>query len=236
MVLMLNLLLGHLLGDFLLQPGWMVVAKRRGIPGLLSHAGAVVLCTGLVLIAELPWLAAMVLMAGATHLAVEVVTITARRSLALSGATLFVADQILHLASLAGIVLLAGPNIHGLATSTFGVPLPSTTLALVDGVLIVTLLGSILVFEIDVAAGFERRTVLPYDGARVAGMAERAASLIAAVTLHPALALVPFVPRALSVRAADDATRARSLLDLKTGVALSALAYCFIIAVSALSR
>ena len=236
MVLMLNLLLGHLLGDFLLQPGWMVAAKRRGLPGLMTHTGAVALCTGLVLIADLPWLAAMVLLAGASHLAVEVITITARRNLSLSGASLFVADQALHFASLGAIALLAGPNIHGLAVTTFGVPLPPSTLALIDGILIVTLLGSILVFEIDVAAGFERRQILPYDGPRVFGMAERAASLVAAVALHPALALVPFVPGALSARALDDAARARRLLDLKTGVALSAAAYCFIIAVGALSR
>lgn len=33
MTLVLDLLLGHLLGDFLLQPGWLVSAKRQGLSG-----------------------------------------------------------------------------------------------------------------------------------------------------------------------------------------------------------
>jgi hypothetical protein len=233
---MLNVLLGHLLGDFLLQPGWMVAAKRRGLAGLATHAGTIVLCTGLVLIAELPWLWAVVLLAGATHLAVEVITITARRRLALSGASLFVIDQLLHFASLAALVWLAGPSINALAITTFGLTLEPALIALADGILFVTLLGSILVFEIDAAAGFEKRSILPYDGPRIAGMAERAASLVAAVAVHPALAIVPFVPRLLSTGADVDQARTRKLVDLAVGIALSALAYCFIIAVSALSH
>jgi Protein of unknown function (DUF3307) len=37
MALFLDLLLGHMLGDFLLQPGKLVAAKRDGWRGLLLH-------------------------------------------------------------------------------------------------------------------------------------------------------------------------------------------------------
>ena len=57
--LALNILLGHLVGDFLLQPGWMVAAKRRGLAGLLTHTGVIILCTGVVVIRELHWLWAL---------------------------------------------------------------------------------------------------------------------------------------------------------------------------------
>lgn len=234
-VLALNILLGHLIGDFLLQPGWMVAAKRRGLVGLLAHTGAIILCTGIVVIRELQLLWAIVLLAGAAHLLVEVATITARRRLAVSGATLFVLDQALHVVSLAGLVWLAGPNIRALATSTFGlVPAPDWV-ALAVATLSVTLLGSILVFEVGVALGVERRSILPYDRSRVAGMAERAASLVAAVAVHPVLVIVPFIPRLVAPGAAESAARRRRAIDALVGAALSVMAYYFIIVIRALT-
>ena len=211
MVLMLNVCLGHLLGDFLLQPGWLVVAKRRGLGGLLIHSLVIMACTALVLIADLRWVWAVVLLAGAAHLCIEIVTITVRQRLHLAGAAVFVLDQLLHFGSLALIVTTAGAGIWRTATHTFTLHLAPTYAASLDGLLFVTVLGSILVFEIDKAVGFEDRTVLPYDLARFLGMAERGASLLAAVALHPALALVPFVqapkqprqPRAIGFEKSD---------------------------------
>lgn len=43
----LRLILGHLLGDFVLQPYWLVIAKRNGWPGLLIHVGVVTLVTAI---------------------------------------------------------------------------------------------------------------------------------------------------------------------------------------------
>src|SRR5450759_5465019 len=47
MALFLDLLLGHMLGDFLLQPGRLVAAKRDGWRGLLLHTSIVGLTTAL---------------------------------------------------------------------------------------------------------------------------------------------------------------------------------------------
>jgi hypothetical protein len=41
----LRLLLGHMIGDFVLQPYWLVIAKRKGWPGLLIHVGIVTFIT-----------------------------------------------------------------------------------------------------------------------------------------------------------------------------------------------
>jgi hypothetical protein len=235
--LMLDILLAHLLGDFLLQPGWMVQAKRRGIAGLVAHACTIMLSTALVLIADLRWLWAVVLLAGAAHLLIEVLTITLRQRLRLQGATVFVFDQVLHLGSLALIVLAGGPGIWHSAVHTFTLRLAPSYIAVADGLLFVTALGSILVFEIDRAVGIEHRAVLPYDLGRFLGMAERGASLLAAVAVHPALALVPFIPRALGATVgSDEAVRRRRMVDLASGVTLSALAYSFIIVVGTVSH
>ncbi len=235
MVLMLNAWLGHLIGDFLLQPGWMVVAKRRGLPGLLTHAFVIMVCTALVLAADLRLAYGVVLLAGAAHLCIEVGTITARERLRLSGAAVFLLDQVLHVASLALVVALVGPGISREVTRTFAFDLTPTQIAVADGVLFVTVLGSILVFEVGHAVGTERRVVLPYDMPRFLGMAERAASLVVAVVVHPAAALVPFVPRAVGAAVGSDDARRRHAVDLASGVTLCALAYSFIIVVGALS-
>ena len=236
MVLMLNVCLGHLIGDFLLQPGWMVVAKRRGLPGLFGHSLVIMLCTAAVLASDLAWVWWVVALAGAAHLLIEVVTITLRQRLSLSGAAVFTLDQLLHFASLACIVWIAGPEIWQAATHTFTFELAPAQIALADGLLFVTVLGSILVFEIDHVAGVEERAILPYDVPRFLGMAERGAALLAAVVVHPAFALVPFVPRAVGAAMVTETARRRRIVDLASGVALSALAYCFIIAVGTLSR
>ncbi|MBN1994723.1 MAG: DUF3307 domain-containing protein [Anaerolineae bacterium] len=45
----LLLLLGHLIGDFVLQPYWLVLAKRSGWSGLLIHVGVVTFVTAILL-------------------------------------------------------------------------------------------------------------------------------------------------------------------------------------------
>lgn len=43
----LGLLLGHFVGDFVLQPYWLVLAKRDGWPGLFIHVGVVTFVTAI---------------------------------------------------------------------------------------------------------------------------------------------------------------------------------------------
>ncbi len=45
----LRLLLGHMIGDFFLQPYWLVLAKRKGWTGLIIHVGVVTFITAVFL-------------------------------------------------------------------------------------------------------------------------------------------------------------------------------------------
>lgn len=67
----LRLILGHLIGDFVLQPYWLVIAKRNGWPGLLIHVGVVTLVTAILVWSLFPvwWLWIIVLYLG--HLFID---------------------------------------------------------------------------------------------------------------------------------------------------------------------
>ena len=67
----LRLLLGHMIGDYFLQPFWLVLAKRKGWPGLIIHVGVVTFITALLLWASIPnwWVWVIVLYLG--HLFID---------------------------------------------------------------------------------------------------------------------------------------------------------------------
>jgi hypothetical protein len=67
----LRLILGHLIGDFVLQPYWLVIAKRNGWPGLLIHVGVVTLVTAILVWSLFPvwWVWIIVLYLG--HLFID---------------------------------------------------------------------------------------------------------------------------------------------------------------------
>ena len=50
----LRLLLGHFVGDFVLQPYWLVLAKREGWRGLLTHVSVVTFATSILVWGILP--------------------------------------------------------------------------------------------------------------------------------------------------------------------------------------
>ena len=50
----LRLLLGHVIGDFVLQPYWLVLAKREGWPGLLIHVSVVTFVTAVLIWGAIP--------------------------------------------------------------------------------------------------------------------------------------------------------------------------------------
>lgn len=202
MALLLNLYLGHLLGDFVLQPGVLVTAKRRGLPGLLTHVGIIGAMTAVILWADLSTLWSAVLLAIAAHLLIEVITIRLRSSDRPSGFSVFLIDQGLHVLSLVILVWLASPIVNVEQVRTFGMNVSATWIALACGLVGVTFLGSILVFEVVNAFGpvSRRREILPYDAERVLGMIERGGALLAATLLPGSLGLVsPLVPVALLV-------------------------------------
>jgi hypothetical protein len=67
----LRLMLGHLIGDFILQPYWLVLAKRRGWVGLFIHVGVVTFITAILVWGSIPhwWMWIIILFIG--HLFID---------------------------------------------------------------------------------------------------------------------------------------------------------------------
>ena len=67
----LRLTLGHVVGDFVLQPYWLVLAKRKGWTGLIIHVAVVTFITGILAWRSIPnwWLWIIVLFIG--HLFID---------------------------------------------------------------------------------------------------------------------------------------------------------------------
>jgi hypothetical protein len=105
----LLLLLGHLIGDFVLQPYWLVVAKRQGWTGLSIHVGVVTFVTAILLwVASVPYWWAWVIVLFVGHLFIDqfrtfVFTDTSKGK----GLWLLLADQFAHLVLIIIIAWLA---------------------------------------------------------------------------------------------------------------------------------
>jgi hypothetical protein len=157
----LLLLLGHLIGDFVLQPYWLVLAKRRGWIGLTIHVGVVTFVTAILLwIASVPywWVWVIVLFVG--HLFIDqfrtfVFTDTSKGK----GLWLLLGDQFAHLVLIIIIAWLAtGWTPADLLVLTTPV---ATNQQLMMAYLIglAVLIGVLPVLEVEIAV-----TVLYYSG------------------------------------------------------------------------
>lgn len=241
MALFLSLYLGHLMADYALQPGALVRAKRESLQGLLLHVGLIGAATALVLWNDVVVQWPLVVMAMGAHFVIEKLTIAARIGTPTRGLFVFLFDQSLHVLSIGLLVWIAGAWTVGGDARLFWMTVSEPTLMAVDGLVTVTLLGSILVFE---AAGAfvgdpsHDTTILEWDLPRVLGMAERGVALAlaiyapaafpgATVALVAAIGLVmPFVPRfAYTATRKDSRERERLLVEGATGLALCVLAY-----------
>ncbi len=230
MSLLLNLYLGHLLGDFLLQPGKLVAAKRRGIIGLLIHGAIIGACTALIVFEDLGVLWPLILLAIGAHLLIEIITITARAKTRMSGLGIFLIDQAMHISSLVLLTAVAQPRIDITHMATLGFDLEPTQLAFACGLLAVMVMGSILVFETVRAVGpTEEAEILPLDSARVAGMAERGGALALAILVSPPLLLAAFVPRVSLALTKREGQRAKLLIEAATGLAFCIFVYALIV-------
>jgi len=238
MSLFVNLYLGHLLGDFLFQPGRLVLAKRDGAPGLLLHTIIVGLATAGVCFATLgvDW-PSIVLVTG-MHLVIERLTIVTYLKTPTRGLFTLLFDQTLHLLSIGIVVWLAGDWALDAAVTTFGLRLPVSSVATLDGLLSVTLFGSVLVFEManalrrdDTAKG----GLLRFDLRRAAGMAERGAAFVAALAWTPAAGLLAFVPRLVHAATTTGSDRTTQIAEAAAGAVLCALVYAAVAAISYLT-
>ncbi|MBE7470801.1 MAG: hypothetical protein DPW09_15330 [Anaerolineae bacterium] len=94
----LRLMLGHMIGDFVLQPYWLVLAKRKGWPGLIIHVGIVTFITAILAWNTLPiwWVWMIVLFLG--HLFIDQFrTFVFTDNSKGKGLLLLILDQIAHL-------------------------------------------------------------------------------------------------------------------------------------------
>lgn len=232
MALFLNLYLGHLLGDFLFQPGRLVVAKREGAPGLLLHTSIVGACCALALVDDLTSLWGAVLAIIASHAAIELVTIAAYRATPTRGLFTFAMDQVLHILSIVLVTWLSGEwLVFDEMTTTFGFTVSTADLTLAVALAAVGLMGSILTFETSntVLKGRQNKgVILRFDGDRIAGIAERMAGLALMFWLHPLAVPLAFLPRLLLERG-DPVLRRLRVVEAMTGVFLCLTLYLVVL-------
>lgn len=228
--LFLGLYLGHVLGDFALQPGRLVIAKRQRESAVVLHTVIVVLATALVLLRSLHRSWPALLSAGVAHFAVEHLTIRARRAPESSNVTVFLLDQALHIVSLT-IIATVAQSIHA-EPSILVWPVSIRWLAIISAIATVALGGSILVFEAQVALDGGRTAsdpILRLDAARLYGFAERGGALLAAFVLpFPALGLLAFGPRAAFAAFGPDRERRPQLVAVAVGVTLCAIGWALV--------
>ncbi len=232
MALFLALFLGHLLGDFVFQPGRLVVAKRRGFKGMLLHTVIVTLCTAAALVHGIERLWPALMLAGLAHLGIEYLTIRARRMMEASGLALFLLDQALHVVSLTIIAVMMGEGV-GPAIGPWEVSIAS--LAVVCGLMATMFLGSILAFEVRVLAlgsgeAGSAGPILRLDAGRLFGFAERGAALaIGLLAPMPALGVLAFAPRAAYALTRSNPDRARQMSDAAVGLATCGVVWLLIV-------
>jgi hypothetical protein len=109
MTLFLRLLLGHMIGDYVLQPLRLVLMKRRGWGGILVHVGIVVTVTAILLWPVLGhwwyWLWLLFLFVG--HALMDRSRALLLKDLGASSLLHLVVDQVLHVGLLALIAVLS---------------------------------------------------------------------------------------------------------------------------------
>lgn len=209
MRLYLYLVLGHLIGDFVLQSSELVRLKRSEFFGLYPHVMLVMIATALVSAGSTPLLWLVVAFVGAVHLLIDRLSIVAFAREAAPQLTVFIADQVAHVLSsvvLAWTVIrYAGQPIAG----SWLLPFDEWTLALITGTIAVVFAGSIFVFECAQAVGpippaSQAGPLLAYSPKRVVEMVERAALYVTVVGGQ-----YPLVVMLLAGRGAWIATRPR---------------------------
>ncbi|MDH4140515.1 MAG: DUF3307 domain-containing protein [Coriobacteriia bacterium] len=238
MTLLLNLYLGHLLGDFVLQPGWLVAAKRRNVWGLLTHVGIIGVCTAIILHEDISSLWNIVLLAMAAHVAIEVITIRARASTKLSGLSVFLIDQALHVLSIVVLVWTASPYVEVDEVAFLGMDVSAAIVAFLCALVATTFMGAVIIFEVVNSMGPEswNRDILPYDRARILGMIERASALAIGVFVNPALIFVPFLPRMARAFSRSDDERAQQMIAAATGLVVCVMGWAVVAGVAIASQ
>lgn len=227
MRLFLYLLLGNLIGDFVLQPSELVRLKRSRFFGLYPHVLLVVVITALAVAGSTPlaWLA--VAFVAASHLLIDRLSIMAFSSTRVPQLYILVADQVAHLAVMGGfawaVVRYGGTPI----VRPWLLPFDDWAIALACGVLAVSFAGGVFLFEAgqlvsasDPHDDEEGALLVGYSAGRVIGMVERVA-LYAILIVGWYWAAVPLLgARAAWLASRRPEVRARTLAESIATVAV----------------
>jgi hypothetical protein len=199
----LRLALGHVVGDFVLQPYWLVLAKRKGWVGLLIHVGVVTFVTAILVWRVIPdwWVWIIVLFVG--HLFIDqfrtfVFTDNTRGK----GLLLLFLDQLAHLL----LIMIIAWAATGWTPDTLTLLLdPSAPnqyrmMAYLIGLAILISMAPVLEAEITVAVwaaeGKEVTQTVRIDTEdRVLGALERIIAVALLLTGYGLLAPLVFIPR-----------------------------------------
>lgn len=200
------LFLAHVLADYVLQTTWMVVNKRS-VAAMAAHIGLVLGTMCLTTLSFHPWFIGLAV----AHLWIDIVKTYAMPE----GLFAYVADQLLHVASIAGVALLA-PGIWPESPLSEVENLPLYFM-IVAGVLFAARGGQYAVATILSRQGLgESRGVL-------VGWLERAALCVVLIGGWPAFAGAVVAAKAIymGARMPGRDTTARNRLILGTGISLA---------------
>ena len=199
----LRLMLGHLIGDFVLQPYWLVIAKRNGWPGLFIHVGVVTFISAILIWASIPtwWVWIIVLYIG--HLFIDQFrTFIFTDNTKGKGLLLLVSDQIAHIVLIALLAWAATgwtfSDLQILVADT--APAQYRLIAYLIGVAL--FIGAVPILEAEItvavwaAQGHEINYTLGIDTSdRVMGSLERIAAMTLILTGYGFISPLMFVPR-----------------------------------------
>ncbi len=206
----LILILGHVIGDFVLQPYWLVLAKRRGWPGLIIHVGVVTFITGILAWNSIPnwWVWMIVLFF--IHLFIDQFrTFIFTDNSKGKGLVLLFVDQSAHLISIIFIAWVATGwtfDTLQLMTNPSTAPNQYRMMAYLTGLVILISTAPVLEAEITVAVWAAQgrevtKTIAIGTKDRVFGSAERILGAIIILGSFGLLTPLIFLPRfALMIR------------------------------------
>ncbi len=217
----LRLTLGHLIGDFVLQPYWLVLEKRKGWSGLVLHVSVVTFFTAIVVWGAVPlwWAWVGVLFLG--HLFIDQFrTFIFVNNTKGKGLLLLIIDQIVHLVLILFIVWAA----VGWPFTNWNmfIAVNNQYKLLVYLIGIATVIGVTPVLEIEItvavwaAQGQEMNQIIAVTGTdRTLGSLERIAAMLLIIVGFGLLAPLVFIPRLALMIYQERATLNRTAVTTK---------------------
>lgn len=199
----LRMLLGHLIGDFVLQPLWLAMAKRHGWRGLLIHVSVVTFATGVMVFNVIPnwlgWTAALF----AIHLFIDQFrTFVFTDNSKGKGVFLFILDQTAHVLSIMLISWLATGWEPSMLVPVTAIGLSHDNLLIYIFSIVVFMTWVVPILEIELAVAIQSynaegpKKIVPINFSdRAMGAFERLSSLGLVVGSLGLVVPLVFIPR-----------------------------------------